>query len=95
MRRLLPGKLLPAFVFRHVRVRSGRERSPLRRLLNVAGLGKGTVALDGDWQFHWAMILTGHHPTLDDSGWERIGVDKPWGDQPTSATPVSPGIAAT
>ncbi len=49
--------------------------------MNIEGLGKGTVALDGDWQFHLGDNPDWASPTLDDSGWERIGVDKPWGDQ--------------
>jgi hypothetical protein len=49
--------------------------------LVVTGLGRGTVALDGAWQFHtgddrfWAL------PEFDDSQWEQIDIGKPWGDQ--------------
>ena len=49
--------------------------------LVVSGLGRGTVALDGAWQFHtgddrfWAM------PEYDDSHWEQIDIGRPWGDQ--------------
>ena len=49
--------------------------------LNVKGLGRGTVALDGDWQFHLGDDPAWASPGLDDSNWERIGVDKPWGLQ--------------
>ena len=51
----------------------------------VSDLGKGTVFLDGPWQFHlgdnaaWALPdlndLTGH------DGWEQQTADKPWGAQ--------------
>jgi hypothetical protein len=47
----------------------------------VDELGRGTIALDGSWQFHvgdnpaWAL------PSFDDSNWEQLSVDKPWGVQ--------------
>jgi hypothetical protein len=49
--------------------------------LIVSGLGRGTVPLDGAWQFHtgdnhdWAL------PEYDDSQWEQIDIARPWGDQ--------------
>ena len=49
--------------------------------LNVEGLGKGTVALDGEWQFHLGDDPAWASPAIDDSNWERIRVDKPWGQQ--------------
>jgi hypothetical protein len=81
LRRILQGKLLPAFVFLlfgfTLVARAATPPAPL----NVEGLGKGTVALDGDWQFHLGDDPAWASPTLDDSNWERIGVDKPWGQQ--------------
>ncbi|HTZ60281.1 MAG TPA: PP2C family protein-serine/threonine phosphatase [Acidobacteriaceae bacterium] len=47
----------------------------------VEGLGKATVALDGDWQFRPGDNPAWASPTLDDSAWEQIKVDKPWGAQ--------------
>ena len=82
IRRILLGKLLPAFVFvlfGSLIARAAAAPSPAP--LNIEGLGKATVALDGDWQFHLGDNPGWASPTLDDSGWERIGVDKPWGDQ--------------
>ncbi|HET6219430.1 MAG TPA: SpoIIE family protein phosphatase, partial [Acidobacteriaceae bacterium] len=55
--------------------------STLPEPLNIQGLGKGTVALDGDWQFHLGDDPAWASPALDDLGWERIAVDKPWGEQ--------------
>jgi hypothetical protein len=49
--------------------------------LNIEGLGKGTVALDGDWQFHLGDNPAWASTALDDTGWEQIKVDKPWGEQ--------------
>jgi hypothetical protein len=48
-------------------------------------LGKGAVALDGDWQFHlgdnpaWAQADV--VDTTGQNGWESIRVDAPWGAQ--------------
>jgi Stage II sporulation protein E (SpoIIE) len=47
----------------------------------VEGLGKATVALDGDWQFRAGDNPAWASPTLDDSDWEQIKVDKTWGAQ--------------
>jgi serine phosphatase RsbU (regulator of sigma subunit) len=60
-----------------------RDVPPIRPAtpLTIDGLGKGAVALDGPWRFHpgddpgWAA------PAFDDSNWERIGGDRPWGEQ--------------
>jgi hypothetical protein len=49
--------------------------------LVVEGLGKGTVALDGQWQFHLGDGPAWSSPTIDDSAWEHLRVDRPWGDQ--------------
>lgn len=47
----------------------------------VEGLGRGTVALDGPWQFHIGDDPSWSEPTFEDSSWEQIDVSKPWGDQ--------------
>lgn len=49
--------------------------------LVVEGIGRGTVALDGQWQFHLGDDLAWANPSFDDSGWEQIDVSKPWGAQ--------------
>ena len=81
MRHLWQSKWLPAFVFLisayTLVARAATPPAPLK----VEGLGKGTVALDGDWQFHLGDDPAWASPTLDDSNWERIGVVKPWGAQ--------------
>src|SRR6202045_4631850 len=80
LRRISQRKLLPAFVFllfAFTLVAHAAAPAPL----NIEGLGKSTVALDGDWQFHLGDDPAWASPVLDDSGWERIKVDKPWGDQ--------------
>ncbi len=85
IRRMLPRKLLPALAFVLLAptiftARTARATTTTPTL-TIEGLGKGTVPLDGEWQFHLGDNPEWASPTLDDSGWERIGVDKPWGAQ--------------
>jgi len=49
--------------------------------LAVDGLGKGTVYLDGPWQFHLGDNPAWAATAFDDSGWEQLAIDKPWGAQ--------------
>jgi hypothetical protein len=74
-------KLLPAFVFLLLAVTQVARATTPPAPLNVEGLGKGTAALDGDWQFHLGDDPAWASPTLDDTGWQQIKVDKPWGVQ--------------
>ena len=54
-------------------------------VLAADGLGKGTVALDGPWQFHLGDNPAWSAPAIDDAagtaGWEQLTADKPWGEQ--------------
>jgi hypothetical protein len=54
-------------------------------VLTAEGLGKGTVALDGAWQFHLGDNPDWASRSLDDAtghgGWEQLTADKPWGEQ--------------
>jgi Stage II sporulation protein E (SpoIIE) len=47
----------------------------------IEGLGKATIPLDGTWQFHTGDDLAWASPTFNDSAWEGIQTDKPWGAQ--------------
>ena len=47
----------------------------------IAGLGKGTVALDGPWRFHLGDNPAWATPGFDDSAWEQLSADLPWGAQ--------------
>jgi hypothetical protein len=49
--------------------------------LKVANPGTGSVPLDQGWRFHLGDDLAWADPALDDSGWETIRVDEPWGQQ--------------
>ena len=81
MRHFSQGKWLPAFVFFIFAFALVARAATPPAPLNVAGLGKGTVALDGDWQFHLGDDPGWASRNVDDSNWEKIGVDKPWGQQ--------------
>jgi hypothetical protein len=48
-------------------------------VLVLQSLGQGIAPVDGDWQFHLGDDLSWAQPSTDDSKWEAIGVDGPWG----------------
>ncbi len=64
---------------------SATAQQPESPTLVIDGLGKGTAALDGAWQFHLGDDSSWASPALDDgtghSGWEQLTADKPWGSQ--------------
>jgi len=47
----------------------------------VKNLGKSTVKLDGPWEFHLGDNPAWAAPGFDDSNWQRVTADEPWGDQ--------------
>jgi len=49
--------------------------------LVLDGLGKGAAPLDGPWQFHTGDNPDWASPSFDDSTWEQLTADKPWGQQ--------------
>jgi hypothetical protein len=49
--------------------------------LTIQGIGRGAALLDGDWQFHLGDDPRWADPNFDDSSWETIGVNAPWGAQ--------------
>jgi diguanylate cyclase len=49
--------------------------------LVLEGLGKGTVALDGPWQFHTGDNPAWASPSFDSSHWQQLSADQPWGKQ--------------
>jgi hypothetical protein len=48
-------------------------KTPPSRTFVVIGLGKGVVAIDGDWQFALGDNPQYANPDYDDSSWEKIG----------------------
>ena len=57
---------------------TGPSRSPV---LVIQGLGRGTVPINGAWQFHLGDDLNWAQPSFDDSGWETIRTNDSWGAQ--------------
>jgi Stage II sporulation protein E (SpoIIE) len=47
----------------------------------LEGFGRGTIPLEGAWQFHLGDDLQWATPGFDDTGWEQLTADKPWGLQ--------------
>ncbi|MGD0890881.1 MAG: SpoIIE family protein phosphatase [Terracidiphilus sp.] len=47
----------------------------------IDNFGKSSVPLDGMWQFHTGDDPAWAAPGFDDSNWEQIAVDQPWGSQ--------------
>jgi hypothetical protein len=55
--------------------------APPESPLVVEGLGRGTVALDGPWQFRTGDDMDWANPGFDDSNWEQIDISRSWGEQ--------------
>lgn len=51
------------------------------RTLVIDGLGHGKADLDGLWQFRIGDDRNWAEPAFDDSGWEALSADQPWGLQ--------------
>ena len=49
--------------------------------LIIKDIGPGEVPIDGVWQFHLGDDVRWADPAYDDSQWEHIKTDKPWGSQ--------------
>jgi hypothetical protein len=49
--------------------------------LKVQNPGTGSIPLDKNWRFHLGDDKAWADPALDDSNWEPIRVDEPWGQQ--------------
>ena len=47
----------------------------------VDNLGKGSVPLSGPWQFHLGDNAAWASPSIDDSLWDKIDANRPWGVQ--------------
>jgi hypothetical protein len=50
-------------------------------VLTINELGRGTAPLDGKWQFSLGDDMGWAAPAFDDSHWEQITADSPWGAQ--------------
>jgi hypothetical protein len=47
----------------------------------IEGLGRAVAPLDGPWRFHLGDDPTWASPSFDDSHWEQLTAEKPWGEQ--------------
>jgi serine phosphatase RsbU (regulator of sigma subunit) len=56
-----------------------RAVSPVRHVLE--GFGRGTIALEGPWQFQLGDNPGWAAPEFNDASWEQLTADKPWGSQ--------------
>lgn len=54
---------------------------PAATVHTVKALGKGSVSLDGAWQFHTGDDMAWAAPGFDDSHWATIKADETWGSQ--------------
>ena len=72
---------LPLLLVLGLAALSPANAAPPSPPLLIQGLGPATVPLAGPWRFHLGDDPTWASPTLDDSTWETIATDKPWGLQ--------------
>jgi len=81
----IPGTFLLLFGLLVCRAeKAPTEINPGTPTLILDGLGRGTAALDGPWQFHLGDDPAWAKPELDDSaakGWEQLTADQGWGAQ--------------
>jgi hypothetical protein len=49
--------------------------------LAIEDIGRGTVPIDGEWQFHLGDDMRWASPSYGDSQWEQIKADNSWGAQ--------------
>jgi hypothetical protein len=74
-----------AMCFAGIRASALESASSNTAAPRIEGLGKGSVALDGPWQFHPGDNQAWASPTTDDrtghDGWEQLQADAPWGSQ--------------
>ena len=49
--------------------------------ITVDERGQAAVPLDGPWRFHLGDDPAWADPGLDDSHWEKLSADRPWGEQ--------------
>lgn len=55
--------------------------SPTPAPLVLQNLSDGAIPLDGPWQFHLGDDPSWAAPAFDDSQWEQLTANKPWGEQ--------------
>jgi len=61
--------------------RAGQQPTGPAQTLVLDGLGKGSATLDGLWKFHLGDDPAWAQPSCNDTGWNSILADSPWGAQ--------------
>lgn len=74
-------RMLWGFLLAGLLCAAGAARAAAGAPLVVQGLGDATAPLNGTWQFHLGDNMAWVAPGLDDSSWEAIQADRPWGMQ--------------
>lgn len=70
-----------ALLLSAVRFSHGQAATAASAPLVVEGLGKGTAPLRGPWRFHTGDNPAWAAPGFDDSSWQQVSADLPWGQQ--------------
>ena len=71
-----------ALLFLCARVFYGQAiTGPSAASLVADGLGEGSIPIDGEWEFHLGDDMAWANPSFDDSVWEHLTADRPWGSQ--------------
>jgi len=73
--------VLLAFAATSSYAKQARTEATLVPQMVIEGLGKGTAALNGPWQFHLGDDLAWAKSDFDSSGWEQLSASEPWGEQ--------------
>jgi hypothetical protein len=57
------------------------EQQHAATAITAQALNRDVVVLDGPWQFHLGDNPAWASPSADDSGWEQLSAERPWGVQ--------------
>lgn len=71
---LLAGPLLGA-------KETSTDAMPAQGVIRIDGLGRSAATLSGPWRFHLGDNAEWSQPSYNDSDWESIGAEQPWGMQ--------------
>ena len=72
---------MPLIILLAAAVSCRAQRVPSSASISIDNLGRGAIPLIGPWKFHAGDDPEWASGSLDDSGWESISVDRPWGQQ--------------
>jgi len=82
---LVVSAAVPSHIAAQSKAAARQAAAPPVPVLRIEGLGKGSAAIDGPWQFHLGDDAAWAQPGTPDAagagGWEAISPNKPWGEQ--------------